>query len=307
MNQPVLYLIIPCFNEEKVILTTAEIVTKKLNGFIDSGLVSTESRICLVDDGSSDKTWDLLLELYETNDKIVVLRHNRNYGEQYAYLTGIRFAVSRADCMITMDADLQDDVNAADVMLDEYLKGSDVVYGVRGTRIQDSIFQRATSALFYRFMRLCGTKLVPEHSQYRLMSRAAAQTILDHCELKVFLPALVPLLNFRESIVYYDRKPRAAGESHYNVRSLSRMAENAILSYGTYMPYFLLWCAVIDAILGLMCLYLFRFGDHPQTCKTAALLFFIGAVLLTVLFVIVKTAMRRHLSAKNRPKQKSRR
>ncbi len=301
MNTTILYLIIPCYNEEKVILTTAQLVTEKLNGFIASGLVSPESRICLVEDGSTDRTWELLCSLYETNDSVIALRHNRNYGEQHAYLTGIRFAASRADCMITMDADLQDDICAIDAMLDAYFKGSDVVYGVRKSRDTDKWFQRATSSLFYRAMRFCGTKLVREHSQYRLMSKSAAQAILDHMELNVFLPALVPLLQLRESIVYYDRKPRAAGESHYTVRSLSRMASNAILSYGTYLPCFLLVLAIADVLLGGLAAWFVCSGQHAQVWKPAAALCFAGAVLFTALFVAAKAAQRRHTAVKNRP------
>lgn len=305
MNLPVLYLIIPCYNEEKVILTTADTVTEKLNGFIASGRVSSESRILLVDDGSTDRTWELLLHLYETNDKIVVLRHNRNYGEQHAYLTGIRFASERADCMITMDADLQDDIEALDAMLDEYGKGVEIVYGVRKSRDEDRWFQRTTSSLFYHFMRLCGTKLVREHSQYRLMSRKAALAILDHLELNIFLPALVPLLGLRESVVYYARKPRAAGESHYNVRSLYRMASNAILSYGVYLPRFLLLFAILDALFGVLAIILLLPDQQPDFRTPVILLLFGGAVLFTVLYWIVKAAMRQHLTAKNRPTRKA--
>ncbi|MBR5619202.1 MAG: glycosyltransferase family 2 protein [Clostridia bacterium] len=304
MQEPVLYLIIPCYNEEKVILTTAEIVTQKLDAFIASGSVSPQSRILLVDDGSTDRTWELLLQLYNTNDKIAVLRHNRNYGEQHAYLSGIRYASTRADCMITMDADLQDDIDATDAMLDAYFQGCDVVYGVRRSRDTDRLFQKATSSLFYHTMRLCGTKLVREHSQYRLMSRTAAQAILEHMELNIFLPALVPLLHLRERIVYYDRKPRAAGESHYNVRSLSRMASNAILSYGTYLPRFLLAFAIADLLIGGFAAWFGFAGEHTRAWYAVAAACFAGTVLFVLLFFASKAAQRRHLSAKNRPNAK---
>ena len=301
MNLPVLYLVIPCYNEEKVILRTADIVTEKLNGFIASGLVSPDSRICLVDDGSTDRTCELLLSLYDAYDKIVVLQHNRNYGEQYAYVTGIRFAVSHADCMITMDADLQDDVNATDAMLDAYFAGSEVVYGVRQSRDQDRLFQRATSSLFYHFMRMCGTKLVREHSQYRLMTRRAAQTILDHMELNIFLPALVPLLGLRESVVYYDRKPRAAGESHYSVRSLYNLASNAILSYGVHLPYVLLVFSMLDVIVGVLAAVFVSSGQYADVWKVVMALCFSGAIILSALFIAAKIALRLHLRAKKRP------
>lgn len=301
MNLPVLYLVIPCYNEEKVILRTAEIVTEKLNGFIASGLVSPDSRICLIDDGSTDRTWELLLSLYETNDKIVVLQHNRNYGEQYAYVTGIRFAVSHADCIITMDADLQDDVNATDAMLEAFFEGSEVVYGVRQSRGQDRLFQKATSSLFYYSMHICGTKLVREHSQYRLMTRKAAQTILDHMELNVFLPALVPLLGLRESVVYYDRKPRAAGESHYSVRSLYNLASNAILSYGVHLPYVLLVFAILDGAVGVLSAVLVCSGQFADIGKAVMALCFSGTVVLSTLFFTAKKALRLHLRAKKRP------
>ena len=302
MNEPVLYLIIPCYNEEKVIGMTADRVTEKLDGFIASGLVSPQSRICLVDDGSKDRTWELLNELYETNDRIVILRHNRNYGEQYAYLTGIRYAAQHADCMITMDADLQDDINATDAMLAQYLLGNDVVYGVRSSRKQDRRFQKTTSGLFYRFMRFCGTELIPEHSQYRLMSRKAAQALVDHTELNIFLPALIPLFDLKESIVYYERKPRAAGDSHYNVRSLTRLASNAILSYGVYLPYFLLTCAITDGALGILGAVMLFFAEPQSVWRIVTVICTCGAVLFGIAFCLAKRALRRHLIAKNRPR-----
>ena len=304
MQEPVLYFVIPCYNEEKVIRTTAALAAQKLDGFIGSGLVSTQSRICYLDDGSTDRTWEVLNELFEENDKVVLLRHNRNYGEQYAYLSGIRFAASRADVLITMDADLQDDINATDAMLDAFFEGSDVVYGVRSSRKQDRRFQRTTSDLFYRFMRLCGTELVPEHSQYRLMSRRAAQLIAENAEKKVFLPAFVPLLRLPETIVYYERKPRAAGESHYNVRSLVHLASNAILSYGVRVPNFLACLCALDVILSVLAAFRCLSGENAELWIAVLSVCAPGAVLSGLLFISAIREMRRHLRAKKRPAQK---
>ncbi len=301
MNEPVLYLIIPCYNEEKVIQMTAARVTEILNNYIEAGLVSAKSRICLIDDGSTDRTWKILLQLYKTNDKVVVLRHNRNYGEQYAYLTGIRFAASHADCMITMDADLQDDVRATDAMLNEYFCGKDIAYGVRRSRNEDHPSQKWTSNLFYRFMRLCGTELVSEHSQYRMMSRRAAKEIIEHMELKVFLPAMIPLLGLPYSIVYYDRRTRAAGESHYNVRSLARMASNAILSYGVRLPLFLVLCCILDCVVAILAALSCYVDPNSGVPKAVLLICLGGAVVFGILFYYAKKEMNRHLRAKKRP------
>ncbi len=301
MPIPVLYFIIPCFNEEKVILTTAQRMREKLSSYTASGLVSPQSRICFVDDGSSDRTWALLLQLYDAHDNVVILRHNRNYGEQYAYLTGIRYAASHADCMISMDADLQDDLDASDEMLREYFRGREVVYGARGSRKQDSLFQRVTSRLFYTIMRLAGTKLVPEHSQYRLLSRDAAQALVRHAEQKIFLPALVPLLGFPESVVYYARKPREAGTSHYNVRSLTRLAHNAILSYGVNLPRLLLVGAGADVLCGVLAAILRGSGRAPAFSAAVMLTCFLGAAGFAGLYLCAKSALRKHLRAKKRP------
>lgn len=305
MQKPVLYLMIPCYNEEKVIRTTAARVTEKLENFIASGSVSPNSRICLLDDGSTDRTWELLNKLFDANDKIILLQHNRNYGEQYANLSGIRYAAEHADVVITMDADLQDDINATDEMLKAYFQGCDVVYGVRKSRKQDRRIQVVTSDLFYRFMRLCGTELVPEHSQYRLMSRKAAQLIAQNTEKRLFLPAYVPLLRLKEDVVYYDRMPRAAGDSHYNVLSLARLASNAILSFGVNVPYFLLALCVLDLLVGFLALFLGRTGAEPQLRNVVMWICFLGAVLLGASFLVARKEMRRHLRAKKRPVNKN--
>lgn len=304
MPEPVLYFVIPCFNEEKVIETTASRVKDKLNCFIASGRVSAQSRICFLDDGSSDRTWEILLKLQRENESFIALQHNRNYGEQYAYLTGIRYAAEYADIIITMDADLQDDIHATDAMIDAFFQGSDIVYGVRSSRKQDRRFQRITSGLFYRFMRLCGTELVPEHSQYRLMSRRAAQSIAQNKEQRIFLPAYVPLLRLPESVVYYERKPREAGESHYNVRSLVRLASNAILSYGVNLPYILLGLCILDVILAFTAAWVCRTGADSSVCIAVLAVCIPGAALSGGMFLLAKKEMLRHLRAKKRPGKK---
>lgn len=225
-----LYIVIPCYNESEVIELTARTVTDKLRAFIASAQISENSRVMFVNDRSTDDTWDKIKSLYKKDPLITAVSLSHNSGEQNAYLAGMTASLDAADVIITTDADLQDDINAMDKMLEYYLAGKDVVYGVRERRDQDSAVKRITAAVFYRVMRLLGSEQIPEHSQYRLMSKKAVRALLSCNETEIFLPALMPSLGFDSAVVYHNRTARAAGESKYSVGKLFKLSVLAVFS-----------------------------------------------------------------------------
>lgn len=226
-----LCLVIPCFNEEDVLPETAKRLHIKMNSMIEQGLVNKNSKVVFVDDGSKDSTWEIIKQLYKANELFSGLSLAHNSGEQNAYIAGMMTVKEYADMVITMDADLQDDINAIDKMVHEYYAGNDIVYGVRSSRKKDSFFRRAPAKVFYKMMKMLGTELIPDHSQYRLMSRRAIEALSEYSEVNLFLPALIPLLGFKHSIVYYERNERFAGKSKYSVWKLLLIFNEAITSF----------------------------------------------------------------------------
>jgi len=226
-----LYLVIPCFNEEDVLPETARRIDLKIRNLIEQGFVSNSSRVLFVNDGSTDKTWEIIKRLHDENMIFLAISLAHNSGEQNAYLAGMITAKEVADMVVTIDADLQDDIDAIDKMVDEYYKGNDIVYGVRASRKNESLFKRFSANAFYRIMKAMGTALIPNHSQYRLMSRRAVEALSGYGEVNLFLPALIPLLGFKNSIVYHERTQRIAGKSKYSVNRLFSLAVQAITSF----------------------------------------------------------------------------
>ncbi len=231
MNGPAVYLVVPCYNEEAVLPETVKRLTEKLARMGEAGLAGEGSRILLVDDGSKDRTWALIQAFHGEDPRVegVKLAHNR--GHQNALLCGLMTALPRCDCAISLDADLQDDVEALDAFVEKFLEGCDVVYGVRNRRDTDTWFKRATAQGFYRIMRLLGADVVFNHADYRLMSRRALEGLSEYREVNLFLRGLVPLIGYRSDYVYYDRQERFAGESKYPFKKMLAFALDGITSF----------------------------------------------------------------------------
>ena len=227
----ILYLVVPCYNEEAVLPETAKRLTKKLEDLIQSGKAAPESRILFVDDGSKDKTWEWIESLHKENPLVQGLKLSRNRGHQNALLAGLMEAKGRCDCAVSMDADLQDDVDALDEFLDKFQDGCDVVYGVRKQRDSDTFFKRTTAQGFYKVMKLLGVDVVYNHADYRLMSRRALEGLAEYKEVNLFLRGIVPLIGYRSDYVYYDRHERFAGESKYPLRKMMAFAVDGITSF----------------------------------------------------------------------------
>lgn len=226
-----LYVVIPCYNEEEVLAVTTEKLTEKLNKMIKDKLISKDSKIMYVNDGSKDTTWELICEFNKENKFVTGVNLSRNRGHQNALLAGLMTAKEYADIVISMDADLQDDINVMDKMVKEYNSGCDIVYGVRSARKTDTWFKRTTAEGFYKFMAKLGVEIVYNHADYRLMSKRALNELEKFKEVNLFLRGIIPLIGFKTSKVEYERNERFAGESKYPLKKMLNFAWDGITSF----------------------------------------------------------------------------
>ncbi len=225
-----IFLVVPCYNEQEVLPYTAKLLEEKMNSLIDSGRISENSKVCFVSDGSVDNTWEIITELHERNKLFQGINLSRNRGHQNALLAGLLTVKDCADTMISLDADLQDDINAIDQMVDKFLEGYDIVYGVRSKRETDTWFKRTTAEGFYKVMEFMGAKVVFNHSDYRLMSKRAVAGLEQFKEVNLFLRGMVPMIGYKSDVVYYERKERFAGESKYPLKKMLAFAFEGITS-----------------------------------------------------------------------------
>ena len=259
-----IYLVIPCYNEEEVLPETSKRLKIKINGLIEAGTISPDSRILFVDDGSKDRTWDMISYLHSIDSIFSGLKLSRNRGHQNALLAGLMTVKDLCDAAISLDADLQDDVEVIDRFIENFHDGCDVVYGVRRERKTDSFFKRTTAVGFYRFMQAMGVDIVFNHADYRLMSKRALEALSGYREVNLFLRGMVPLIGFKSSVVEYDRAERFAGESKYPLKKMLSFAADGITSFSvkplrlitvfgsvvTFLAVLALIYALVAAIIG---------------------------------------------------------
>ena len=227
----ILYIVIPCYNEEEVLEITTKKLKIKLNSLIKEKIISKESKVMYVNDGSKDKTWELIEEISNKEELFTGISLSRNRGHQNALLGGLLTAKDYADVIISMDADLQDDINAIDEMLEKYYEGNDIVYGVRSSRKKDSLFKKLTAEGFYKFMLMMGVDIVYNHADYRLMSKRVVEELSNFKEVNLFLRGIFPLIGFKSDKVYYQREKRVAGESKYPLKKMLSFAFDGITSF----------------------------------------------------------------------------
>lgn len=225
-----LYIVVPCFNEEEVLLETTRRLNEKLIALIQEEKISDNSRILYVDDGSRDNTWTIISDLCTQNKLVTGLKLSRNKGHQNALLAGLFEASEHADMIVSMDADLQDDIDVLDQFIQKYYAGCQIVYGVRKSRKTDSIFKRSTALAFYKLMHALGVEIVYNHADYRLMSKRAVEELKNYKEVNLFLRGIIPLIGFKTATVEYDRGKRFAGESKYPLRKMVYFAIDGITS-----------------------------------------------------------------------------
>ena len=244
-----LYVVVPCYNEEEVLPETTRRLGEKLRALISGGRIAPDSRVMLVDDGSRDRTWELIEQAGRDDALFCGVKLSRNRGHQNALLAGLMTARERADMVISMDADLQDDIESVDRFLDEYYAGHDIVYGVRSSRATDTAFKRITGEGFYRVMALLGVEIVNNHAEYRLMSRRALDALSQYGERNLFLRGIVPLMGYPSAIVTYERAERFAGETKYPLRKMLAFAIEGITSFSVKPLRLIAWLgALIMAI-----------------------------------------------------------
>ena len=303
----ILYIIIPCYNEEAVLPVTAPLFLEELTELMGKGKISPESRIMFVDDGSRDSTWDIISDLAKKDPHFTGIAQSRNRGHQTAVLAGLMEARSRADITISIDCDGQDDIKACEKMVDAYHEGCDIVYGVRSSRKTDSFFKRTTARGFYRLLSLMGVEVVYDHADYRLVSARALEAFADFKEVNLFLRGMFPLVGFKSTTVEYERHERMAGKSHYPLRKMLMLAFDGITSLSVTPIRFITGFGVIVAILsliGVIWAVVTRFMGYTVDgwASTTSIICFLGGVQLISLGIIGEYIGKIYLETKGRPR-----
>ncbi|MDF2945808.1 MAG: putative glycosyltransferase [Bacillales bacterium] len=307
LNKPILTIVVPCFNEEEVFLETSSQLTSILNGLINDNLISDESKLLFVDDGSRDNTWQLIQNESLANKFVRGLKLAKNVGHQNALIAGLETASKVSDCVISIDADLQDDITVIKTFVERYWDGFDIVYGVRDSRDTDTYFKRTTALGFYNFMEKIGIKLVPNHADFRLMSRRALNELFKYKESNLFLRGLVPLVGFPSTKVYYDRKERIAGESKYPIKKMVGFAFDGITSFSIAPIRFVtllgFLSVIFSAIAGGAAVIQNIFG-HTESGWTSLMIsiFFIGGIQLLGIGIIGEYIGKIYKEVKRRPR-----
>lgn len=304
---PVLYIVIPCYNEEKVLPITAPMFLKKVQDLTATGKISPDSRILFVNDGSRDNTWKIITDLAKKDPHYIGIAQSRNRGHQNAVLAGLMEAKGMCDITISIDCDGQDDVNAMDAMVDAYLDGCEVVYGVRSKRDTDTFFKRFTAEGFYKVMNWMGAEVVFNHADYRLISSRVLEEFANFREVNIFLRGMIPLVGFKSTSVYYERAERIAGESHYPLKKMLALAFDGITSLSV-KPIRLITgfgCLVsILSFLGVIWAIINHFlgGTVSGWASTVCIVCFMGGVQLICLGVIGEYVGKIYMETKQRPR-----
>ena len=306
MKSKILYIVVPCYKEEEVLPETSKRLKSKLEALIEQKKIDSDSRIMFVNDGSTDNTWKIIQELHNSDKIYSGVNLSRNRGHQNALLAGMTVAVEYADMIISMDADLQDDINAIDAMVENYLNGYDVVYGVRSSRKTDTFFKRFTAEAFYKLMKGLGVDIVFNHADYRLMSKRAVQGLLQLKEVNVFLRGIVPQVGYPWTTVEYERAERFAGESKYPLKKMLAFAFDGITSFSikpirlitslgvgiSGISIILLIWAIVTKILG---------GTVAGWSSLMVSIWFIGGIQLLCLGVVGEYIGKIYAETKHRP------
>ena len=303
----ILYLVIPCYNEEAVLRETAKQLLEKMNSMFERKMISQESRIMFVNDGSKDKTWEIIEELHAANPIYSGVKLSRNKGHQNALLAGLMTAKEKADMTISLDADLQDDVDVIDQMVEKYYEGNDVVYGVRSARKTDTFFKKFTAQGFYKVTQAMGVEIVYNHADYRLMSRRALEGLAEFKEVNLFLRGIVPLIGYQSDVVTYERHERFAGESKYPLKKMLAFATDGITSFSIKPIRMITTCGIlISGISILMLLYFLVLHFTGSTVhgwtSTIVSIWAIGGLQLLAIGIVGEYIGKIYLETKERPK-----
>lgn len=307
MSEPVLYIVVPCYNEEEVLPETSKRLKMKMDSLMKTGKISRKSKVMFVNDGSKDHTWTMIEELHRSDPLFSGVNLSRNRGHQNALLAGLMTAKNRCDMTISMDADLQDDIDAVDAMVDKFCEGCDIVYGVRSSRKKDTFFKRFTAEAFYRLMNFMGAETVFNHADYRLLSRRALEGLAEFKEVNLFLRGIVPMIGYTSATVEYERGERFAGESKYPLKKMIAFAMEGITSLSTKPIRYITALGVLIFLVSIIMLIVFIAkwalgmtvaGWASVICSVWA----IGGLILLSLGIIGEYIGKIYLETKERPR-----
>jgi glycosyltransferase involved in cell wall biosynthesis len=297
---------LPCYNEEQVLYESARILTKLLNRLISLKKITPTSRILYIDDGSNDGTWDLIKALSDKHSKVGGIKLSRNFGHQNAILAGL--LTVKGDAIVSLDADLQDDVNTIEAMIDDHLKGSEIVYAVREDRSIDSRFKRISAHFFYKFMNFIGSDVVYNHADFRLLSRKAINALKEFREINIFLRGVVPLIGLKSSVVYYKRNQRAAGKTKYPLRKMINFAIDGITSFSVAplrvitVIGFVIFAMSLIMIVYIFLVWLFSNSAVPGWASTTLPIYFLGGIQILFIGILGEYLGKTYQEIKGRPR-----
>lgn len=307
MTQPILYIIVPCYNEQDVLPITAPIFIEKIKELVNLKKIDPRSQIMFVNDGSKDKTWETIKQLADSNPHIMGISQSRNRGHQNAVLAGLMEAKNMCDITISIDCDGQDDINAMNDMVDAYLDGSEIVYGVRRKRDTDTFFKRFTAEGFYKLLNWMGAEIVFNHADYRLISSRVLKEFAGFKEVNIFLRGIIPLVGFKSTSVYYDRHERLAGESHYPISKMLALAFDGITSLSIKPIHIITGTGIVIALLSFLgviwSVVTYFIGNTVSGwASMTSLICFIGGVQLICLGILGEYIGKIYLETKARPR-----
>ncbi len=305
--KPVLYLIVPCFNEEEVLPVSSSLFLSKLAELVSADVISDKSKLMFVDDGSRDNTYKIITDLAHSDSRVCALKLSRNRGHQNALLAGLMEAKDKCDITVSIDCDGQDDINAVDEMIKCYLEGSDIVYGVRKSRKSDSPFKRASAHIFYKLINAMGAESVYNHADYRLMSKKALEALSEYKEVNLYLRGMVSLVGLKSTCVYYDRFPRMAGKSKYPLGKMIALALNGITSFSVKPIRIITAVGFVIAVIsfvGVMWSVIARLTGNAVNgwASTVSIICFLGGIQILSIGVIGEYIGKIYLEAKHRPR-----
>ncbi|MCR4688839.1 MAG: glycosyltransferase family 2 protein [Saccharofermentans sp.] len=304
---PTLYLVIPCYNEEQVLPVTSKLFLDKIMSLVNAGKIADTSRVCFINDGSRDKTMDIIRSLCSEDEHFAGISLAHNKGHQNALICGLMEVSDKCDMTISMDCDGQDDINAIDGMVDEYIKGAEIVFGVRSDRKTDTWFKRTTAQSYYKFLRFMGVDIIPDHADYRLMSSRALKALAGYSEVNVFLRGIIPQLGFKTAIVYYSRAERMAGSTHYPLKKMLSLAVDGITSFSIKPLRMITTLGMLIAILSFIgIIYIIVGAIIGNTAEgwasTTILLCFLSGIQMVSLGVIGEYIGKIYMETKRRPR-----
>jgi glycosyltransferase involved in cell wall biosynthesis len=304
---PVLGIIVPCYNENEILQQSTDRLLAFLNRYIDEKRISKESFLGLIDDGSKDNSWELIKKLSNDHPQIKAIHLSANRGHQYALLAGLLEFNPQADCLVSIDADLQDDIEVMPVMIDKFLQGNEIVYGVRRKRPDDGLFKKTTAVMFYRFLKSMGANVIYNHADFRLTSRRVIEELKKYTEVNLFLRGLFPLMGFNSAIVYYDRLERLGGSTKYPLKKMLSLALDGITSF-SIVPLRLI--TIIGFLVFLICLFLMGYAlwayiNHLTIAgwfSTVLPFYFLGGIQILCIGIIGEYLGKIYKEVKGRPR-----